>query len=157
MKKNFITQVLLLCALLLQFVFFTDEVKSEECLSYKPAKVKLTGTLVSRTFPGPPNYESIEKGDEPETYWILKLTKPICVNGNPKDEINNATVNDVMLIQLVFLGEGNEYNRYRDLLSKKVGVTGSLFLGHTGHHHTDILIDVKDIKPFFGKIKEGSK
>lgn len=26
-------------------------------------------------------------------------------------------------------------------------VTGSVFSGHTGHHHTSMLIDVKSIKP----------
>jgi hypothetical protein len=39
---------------------------SGQCLSYAPASVTLTGALTSKTFPGRPNYESIEKGDEPE-------------------------------------------------------------------------------------------
>jgi hypothetical protein len=36
------------------------------CLSYEPAVVTLSGTLVRKTFPGPPNYKSVKKGDKPE-------------------------------------------------------------------------------------------
>lgn len=33
--------------------------------------VSLTGKVWRETFPGRPNYESIENGDEPETVWVL--------------------------------------------------------------------------------------
>lgn len=145
MKKNFIAQVLLLCALLLQFVFLADEAKSEECLSYEPAKVKITGMIVRRAFPGPPEFESIEKGDEPETYWILKLTKPICVKGNPDDELNSETEKDIKNMQLVL--DSREYARYRHLVSKKVVAEGELFRRHTGYHYTRVLLSVDSMKP----------
>ncbi len=38
----------------------------------------LTGVLERVTFPGPPNYESVESGDQPETDFVLQLAKPIC-------------------------------------------------------------------------------
>src|SRR5215813_15064234 len=60
------------------------------CLSYEPTVVKLRGTIISRTFPGPPNYESIREGDTPEAYWLLVLPRPACVKqgepGYPFDE-----------------------------------------------------------------------
>lgn len=143
MKKNFITQVLLLCALLLQFVFFTDEVKSEECLSYKPAKVRLTGTLVERTFPGPPEFESIEKGDEPEARWILKLTKPVCVNANEEYDIDFVSETDITAVQLALL---REYARYKHLVNKKVIAEGTLFHRTTGYDFTTVLMWVTDMK-----------
>jgi len=44
-----------------------------ECLNYEPSVVKVRGKLVIRTLPGPPEYESMEKGDKPETYCFLLL------------------------------------------------------------------------------------
>ncbi len=35
-----------------------------DCLSYEPTEVRLTGTISRKTFPGPPNYQSIRKGDK---------------------------------------------------------------------------------------------
>lgn len=37
--------------------------------------VALRGKLIRYTFPGVPNYESIENGDYPETRWVLEITK----------------------------------------------------------------------------------
>ena len=50
-----------------------------ECLSYEPSVVTLSGTLVRKTFPGPPNYDSVKKGDKPETVWFLDLREDVCV------------------------------------------------------------------------------
>src|SRR5579862_2439275 len=35
--------------------------------------VKLKGKIIQHTFPGVPNYESIEDGDAPETRWVLVI------------------------------------------------------------------------------------
>lgn len=134
--------------LIFVFVFLVacvGEVKSEECLSYEPAKVALTGTIMRKTFPGPPNYESIENGDEPETYWILKLKKPVCVKGNPDDELNSETEKNVKNIHLVI--DGEKYARYRHLVSKNVVAQGTLFHAHTAHHRTKVLLMIISIKP----------
>lgn len=82
----------------------------QDCHSSDPATVTLKGKMIRQTFAGPPNYESIKKGDSPETYWILQLTSPICVNGEEAE----TNVSD---IQLVFL-DGKQYVRYRGLLGK---------------------------------------
>jgi hypothetical protein len=37
--------------------------------------ITLRGKLIRHTFPGVPNYESIEDGDYPETRWVLKIPK----------------------------------------------------------------------------------
>jgi hypothetical protein len=49
-------------------------------LSYEPAVATLSGTLVRKTLPGVPNYESVKKGDKPETSWFLDLLESACVN-----------------------------------------------------------------------------
>src|SRR5438309_10145585 len=41
-------------------------VPAQRCLEYGPT-VSLTGRLHSRIFPGPPNYQSIRRGDRKET------------------------------------------------------------------------------------------
>jgi hypothetical protein len=59
------------------------EVRAEsakKCLSLDPSVVQLTGTLITRTYPEPPNYTSIKHGDEPETYWFLELRPRVCID-----------------------------------------------------------------------------
>ncbi|MBI5885577.1 MAG: DUF4431 domain-containing protein [Deltaproteobacteria bacterium] len=143
MKKTWVQRTLTIIAFFL-FTAFVCEARAEECLFYEPTKVRLTGVITRQTFPGPPNYESIEKGDEPETYWILKLEKPVCINGNPKDELNDETVKDIKNIHLVF--HGDEYTRYRGLVSKKVVASGTLFHAQTAHHRTKVLMNVDGLR-----------
>jgi hypothetical protein len=40
----------------------------------------------------------------------------------------------------------NEYQKYKDLLGINVIVRGQLFPMQTGHHHTNVLITVKEIQ-----------
>ena len=58
---------------------------SPACLSYEPSVVQLSGTVIRETFPGPPNYESIERGDKPEVLWWLVLSQPICMEEDVKE------------------------------------------------------------------------
>jgi len=76
-----------------------------DCLSYEPAAVKLTGILIRKTFPGPPNYESIRKGDKPETYWLLRLAKDICVNEDKLNPAINIEQKNIRTIELVLSPE----------------------------------------------------
>jgi hypothetical protein len=55
------------------------QVELSGCRSYEPIVVALHGTLVRKTFAGPPNYSDISKGDKPETSWLLTLDSPICM------------------------------------------------------------------------------
>ncbi len=115
------------------------------CLSYEPATVTLDGTITAKTFAGPPNYENIENGDEPETSWVLHLASPVCVNADEKTPEGKEAERDVSDVQLVF-ANGNQYAGRKDLLGKPVIVSGKLFHAITGHHHTNVLITVAEIK-----------
>jgi hypothetical protein len=110
------------------------------CLSYEPAVVQITGTLVRRTYPGPPNYESIRKGDKAETYWLISLDSTACVNENKAKSEPNLEQSNIKNIQLVF--DAVECRHCRSLEDKKVIGTGTLFGAHTGHHHTPVLMTV---------------
>jgi hypothetical protein len=114
-----------------------------ECLNYEPDSVSLTGKIFRKTFPGRPNFENIKDGDEPEIYWILALAKPFCVNGKFGDPYYSSE-SGIKNVQLVFTG--GEYHKYKILVGKNVIVRGHLFPMSTGHHHTNVLITVKEIK-----------
>ncbi|WP_350304221.1 hypothetical protein [Photorhabdus viridis] len=43
--------------------------KTTENCHEEGQKLTLDGTLLRITYPGPPNYENVENGDIPETYW----------------------------------------------------------------------------------------
>ncbi len=92
-------------------------------------------------FPGRPNYESIKDGDGPEPYWVLFLSEAICVDEDPTSEINRAETN-VKKLQL----NVDSYERYRGSLEKNATVRGSLTHRITGHHHTEVLMNVTEIK-----------
>ena len=112
-----------------------------QCLEYEPKVVSLSGTVAQETHPGPPNYESVANGDEPETIWVLKLKAPVCVLAANE---TNVRENSQIEIQLV-LDQG-QYNKYRGLLGQSVTVTGKLFHGHTCHHHKQLLLRTSEIK-----------
>jgi len=130
-----------------QSVVFSEE-KVEDCLSYEPEIISVTGIFHRETFPGAPNYSSIESGDEKLIYWILHLDEKICVVKNLNDPVqqdNNITTYNITRLQLVFGGD-NDYDHYRSLLDKRVKVRGALYHQHAARHFTTILINVIDIQ-----------
>src|SRR5262245_41708555 len=110
------------------------------CFHFEPAVSTISGTLVRKTYAGPPNYEDIKSGDRPETGWYVRLAKPICVTGTPGDEVNGEDERGVDLVQLVLTHD--EYKTHGGLVGKKVKATGTFFRWHTGHHHTPVLLTV---------------
>jgi hypothetical protein len=124
--------------------FSSNATMPQDCLSYEPASVKLKGKITRKTFAGPPNYESVKEGDTPETYWILHLSRPICVNADenmPGGEEPEKNVSDIQLIV-----SAEQYTRYKGIPGKSVEVSGELMHSITGHHHTNVLLTVTGIK-----------
>jgi len=114
------------------------------CLSYEPTRVQLTGRIIRKTFPGPPNYKSIEHGDAAERTWLLVLPQPICIDADKTEPDFNLSQKDIRQIQLVFL-DTNAYQIYAKLVGKNVVANGTLFGAHTGHQHTPVLLTVKSL------------
>jgi len=112
---------------------------ADVCLTYEPSTVSLRGVVKAEEFPGPPNYESVAKGDAPEKVWILALASPVCVSG--RDSWGNGPVNTVRNIQLVVPAP-----LLKSIHPGQVEVTGRLFGAHTGHHRTKVLLDVISFK-----------
>lgn len=109
---------------------------------YEPAVSTIHGTLSSKVYWGPPGYGEDTTVDEKENVYLLVLDKGINIQAPKKDLSDgyNAAINNVMQLQLVNQQSLDAY------LNKNVTVTGTLFGAQTGHHHTDILLDVKSIK-----------
>ena len=114
------------------------------CRSYEPAVVTLHGSLIRKTFPGPPNYSDIHKGDRAETYFLLNLDSPICLDMDKSAPDLRPNQKNVRTVQLI-LEEGT-YERFKPLLGKEVVARGSLFAAHTGHHHTPVLLTVSNLE-----------
>ncbi len=102
----------------------------------------MSGVLRRLTFPGPPNYEDVRTGDEPETGFYLEPATPLCASGGAEEAIGGPRA-DVRLVQLVVDSAG--YAALRPALGRAVDLRGTLFPSHTGHHHAPVLLDV--VKP----------
>ena len=111
------------------------------CLSYEPAEVTLVGTLTSRYLPGPPNYDSITRGDRPETVFILTLEEPICVSGDPSSRLNSKSHSRVTEVQVV--ARSVDPKRF---VNKRVRVSGSFFGARTRNHRTPIVLTVASLR-----------
>jgi hypothetical protein len=95
-------------------------------------------------FPGAPNFENVKGGDAPEQYWVLQLSKPICVvPGTPDSQHINEPESGVRQLQLNQV----DYKMSLPLLGKRVKVRGRLVHAITGHHHTKVMLEVQSIDP----------
>ena len=139
-KTDIASVALLLCAA----PSFSQGNEKPQCLSYEPNIVSLTGIIVTKTFPGPPNYAGVKKGDRGETAWILELDAPVCIDEDKVDSDLNPAQTEIREIQLVLTPE--RHNSYKRLLGKRVTANGTLFGAHTGHHRTPVLLTVRTLK-----------
>jgi len=112
-----------------------------ECQRYEPELVRLDGNLQLKVFAGPPHYQSVETGDQPETVWLLTLAHPICIAAMPDDAWNLAR-DDVHTIQIV-----PRTAFPISLNGKSAQVQGTLYRAHGGHSHADIILRATRVTP----------
>jgi hypothetical protein len=134
---------LLLSTVVILFAGIYTSVCGQECIRYGPT-VSVAGVLISKTFPGPPNYESIKHGDRKERANLVRLASSICVEGS--DDVDIAE-KQIRIVQLV-VTEPSHWELVERSFGKRVVVEGSLFHAHTGHHRTKLLVQVTDIKRY---------
>jgi len=119
--------------------------RADSCYHYKPAVVALTGRLIQRTLPGPPNYQSIARGDRPDIVDFLILDAPICTIADYKDSPNTD----------VFRGQDTIHVRraeatwhdVRRLTGQRVTVRGTLAEWGRGTYRTPVVIDPTAVTP----------
>ena len=111
---------------------------AEPCLTYRE-RVKVQGVLTRQAFPGPPNFESIAKGDKRDVNYVLKPVRSLCVSAlsHDPDEVDVAAKNIIML-QLVL--NQKEYQILKPYLGQTVTLSGNLFGAVSGWHHTPVLL-----------------
>jgi len=114
----------------------------DTCLPYEPGVETIRGVLLRETQPGPPNYESIEAGDEPIMLWSLKTTRSYCMPET--GELFENEISGITEFHLVL--NADQYEAYRHLVGQEVAVTGSFYQRHTGRHFKPILVNVFDLK-----------
>ncbi|MCA1602927.1 MAG: hypothetical protein LC776_15275, partial [Acidobacteria bacterium] len=113
----------LLLTTFLLLVGFCASASGQKCLEYGPT-VSLKGTLRSQMFPGPPNYDSIKRGDRKETAIILQLAARACTTGNDPQGLD-VPETGLREMQLVVRKEAH-WKIIRRLIGKRAIVTGTL-------------------------------
>ncbi len=111
---------------------------------YEGQTVTLTGFVWREAFPGPPNYTSIEDGDEREVFWMLVLPDPLTLVASSPEDDTSYEIPNISRLQLMLDKELYEENRH--LVLSNAQITGRLWPPITGHHHGDAQIEVKDFK-----------
>ena len=130
------------------FIISLNIYAANKQVNYEPSIVELSGKLKRETFPGRPNYESIESGDEIETHYYLSLDQKIDVIKNTNDKstsINDESVTNVNILQLVISNDSDWAKLKKAGVGASVKIKGTLFKRHTGHHHSRVLFEVQNI------------
>lgn len=118
-----------------------------ETLYYEPDVSTISGTLKKELFYGAPNYGENPKTDAKEPTYVLYLDKPISVKMKKGSDDINVSREDVKKISLeVENGSQEFFRKMKDLVGRKVTATGKLWGGFNGHHHTDVLMWISDIR-----------
>lgn len=116
----------------------------DRCLRYQA--VELTGRLTPQTLAGAPDYESVTGGDKPVVIRVLLLDQRICVV-DPDPRYPRAYGER----QVQLLLEPDQYERYRDLLTRRVVVAGLLRPGNGRYDKPLVLITTgirkADVRP----------
>lgn len=103
-------------------------------------QVSLTGHVQYQTFAGPPNYESVRRGDAREVMPVLRLSRALCVRapGTGDPRLKNR---DIKALQLL-----DTDGRLPSDLKRAYRVTGRVALAESGHHHVPVLLEVDRIE-----------
>jgi hypothetical protein len=108
---------------------------AQECVGWGEP-VELSGILVEGVYPGPPEYESVAKGDAAYTALMLHLRVPICVReGENAEMVPHISATD--LVQLAC--DKKEIARLKK--GELTHVRGTLFVSHSGYHVTQAVLE----------------
>ena len=118
--------------------YFDDKTRGG-CVAYELDTVQVDGVLERRTYPGPPNYESVSRGDAREVGYYMRLTDGLCVTRNL--DATNVPTAGVRRVQLIV--DAEQAKRLRRLVGRRVTMRGSLTHASTGHHHAELLLTLQ--------------
>ena len=110
------------------------------CVSYEPEIVTLDGTVHEAIGYGPPGYGETPRIDARERYQSLTLDAALCVLQG--DDDLKEEERGVRQVQIV-----TETGRPIARDGQHVVLTGTLFHGFNGHHHTKVLVQAAKVWP----------
>ncbi len=114
-----------------------------ECYDVSKGEPKvLIGVLDYVVFPGPPNFEDVQKGDTPEPSFVLQLQNPICIKG---DDFADPThrFRSVQIVETPAVA-----GRLMKYLHQQVSLTlKDQMAAETGHHHEPLVAWVVTVTP----------
>jgi len=119
-------------SLLLSVIWASGSV-AYECPVFSDHEWEFVGHIVTHTYPGPPNFESISGGDKPVTRWYLQLPSAVCF----------SNYHHQFLFQLSLKPE--EFERYRQFLGKEIRIKGTLEEAVAGYHRTPLILNVSSL------------
>lgn len=115
--------------------------------------VNVTGTLSIETFPGPPGFESIKKGDEKTNEIILhvdKISRLHCIKDTDlyDEKIDYKYNDDTWGEYMEIISNSNDdFLRYKKMVGKTVTFSGRVILASSPYHYTQALIyDISQVK-----------
>ena len=117
---------------------------AESCLHYTEP-VHVVGTLAKSTVPGPPNWESVADGDEPQIAWFLMPAQPVCTKENPHRKGIDLAFRNVAVLHLYF--DDDLSGRFHSLLNTHVAVTGWINSGVWAWDRSPVVLKVTDLRP----------
>jgi hypothetical protein len=130
-------------ALILATAIASAATAGSPCLRSGSGQVSVTGTLIQKVVPGPPNYKSVNEGDAPQLRWLIRLEATMCVTGTAGDTGEAPEVADVRVLQLI-LPDATIAKR-SDLVGTRVTVSGFVSSTQTGGQNPVVFLDVKSI------------
>ena len=119
------------------------ELKPNQYL-FEPNVVKLSGKVITAMYYGAPNYGETPATDKKEYVYVLVLDGTIDVINNVatnKDGEGHHTEIGIKKVQLI----PGANIALKQMENKKVKLKGMFMNAHTGHHHTEVLLEVKEV------------
>lgn len=133
----------LIPALVVAVAFEASALAEGTCLKSGSGTVSITGTLVQKVVPGPPNYRSVNEGDAPQVRWFVRLEASVCVADDHGESSEAPDVLDVRIIQLV-LPERTQA-KHPELVGRRVTASGFVSTIQTGRQGATVLLDVRSL------------
>lgn len=104
----------------------------------------LEGRLSYRVFPGAPNFQDVRKGDAPEPGYVLRLDKPICIDGDEGFADPDVFFPEVQVVPFNEELDG----RMRSLSETEIGAElDDAMAAMNGHHHRPLVVRAIAIAP----------
>lgn len=113
------------------------------CLQPGSGAVTITGTLVQKLVPGPPNHQSVKHGDAARVRWMIRLEASVCVASDAADNTETSDVAGVRVIELVIPLQ--TIKKRSLLVGKRVTATGFISTKQMEHQQAVVLLDVRAI------------